>query len=115
MSPIVAGRCNFCSKQRPHFRLLKVGTNGQTICDYCLEWHAHNLDVLGGALPKGCQECGRTWEQLQEPDGLVAGRIFIVPKDGIYQALCVVCIAPYTGKRADLYRDTKFGNETLKL
>lgn len=67
------------------------------------------MDVLGGnAIPKGCQGCGATWEALNQVPGL-AVRIYIVPKDGIQALLCEDCVRPYTAKRADIYRGTKYG------
>ena len=45
---------------------------------------------------------------LSQLDPSRALRVFIVPKDGIYQMLCVDCVAPYIDKRADVYGGTKF-------
>ena len=114
---VMAVRCNFCSKERAPYQIHQVGTAGQAICDDCLEWHVHALDVLGGATPKGCQGCGKTWETMQaeSPAVEVAVSVFVVPKDGIYQMLCSACSRPYVSKRADLYRGTEFGRKTLKL
>ena len=42
-------------------------------------------------------------------------RMYVVPKDGVYQVLCLACKNTYCAKRADLYRNTKFGHEVLKL
>jgi hypothetical protein len=112
---VVNLRCNYCSKEKPAHRCHRVGTAGQICCDYCLEWHLHALDVLGGAMPKGCQECGQTWDQLRESGPLVEGRVYVVPKDGMQQVLCRVCVAKYLPKRADLYKGTQFGSETLKI
>lgn len=114
---VIAVRCNYCSRELPEFRVHRI-TNHQVICEYCLEWHFHALDFLGGeGQPKGCQECGATWEQIQlaETEPGVAGRVFVVPKDGIYQMLCRGCTAPYVGKRSDLYRGTEFGAKILKV
>jgi hypothetical protein len=106
-------RCNFCSKERPEFRVHRLQSN-QAICDHCLEWHLHALQFLGGAVPPGCQECGATWEHLCNSTPGVEVRMYVAPKDGIYQLLCARCIRPYTAKRSDLYRGTEFG-KTLKL
>jgi hypothetical protein len=85
-------------------------STGQAICEYCLDWHASALEFLGSGLtPRGCQECGATWEALRDRDPLnLAVRMYVVPKDGIYQLLCDTCVLPYTAKRADLYRGTPY-------
>lgn len=110
---IMAVRCHWCSKQRPHYRSHRLASN-QVICDYCVDWHIHALEFLGGGLPKGCQVCERTFAELHAQPG-IATRMFVVPKDGIYQVLCAACAAPYTAKRADLYTGTKFGKDQLKI
>lgn len=66
----------------------------------------HALDVMGGAMPAGCQECGAGWEEALGGDRM---HVFIVAKDGIYQVLCSKCVTPYTEKRADLYHGTAYG------
>ena len=53
--------------------------------------------------------------QLQEQILGAEVRMYVVPKDGIYQLLCAGCVKPYLPKRKDLYRGTKFGTETLKI
>jgi hypothetical protein len=66
-------------------------------------------------MPLGCQECGASWVALRDSTPGVEVRMYVVPKDGIYQLLCGQCVLPYAGKRADLYAGTKFGKETLSL
>jgi hypothetical protein len=88
-------------------RVHRLETN-QVICDYCLEWHFHSMDFLGGAVPKGCQICGTPWEALRDRTPGNAVRMYVVPKDGIQQMLCDQCILPYALKRSDIYRDTTF-------
>jgi hypothetical protein len=110
----VALRCNWCSKQRPSFRVHQLASR-QAICDYCLDWHNEALLMLAGGIPAGCQKCQRTWAQLRDETLGAEVRMYVVPKDGIYQLLCASCVKPYLPKRADLYRGTKFGSETLKL
>jgi hypothetical protein len=114
---IAAVRCNFCSRQVAPSSAHRTGTAGPLVCDNCLDWHFHALGVLGGETPRGCQECGRTWERMQaeSPAIEMAVRVFVVQKDGIYQMLCPVCAARYLPKRADLYQGTEFGRNTLKL
>jgi hypothetical protein len=85
--------------------------SNQVICDYCLEWHFHALDFLGGAVPKGCQECGRPWEEIQNPTPGSATRMYVVPKDGIQQLLCESCVLPYAAKRQDIYGNTQFSKD----
>lgn len=113
---VLAVRCNFCSKQRPSFRVHRL-TQAQVICDNCLDWHMHALDLLAGKMPPGCQCCGKTFEQLRvlSPSVEYQIRMYVLPKDGIYQVLCAECVKPYVSKRADLYKDTKFGSEVLKI
>ena len=111
---VLAVRCHYCSKQRPEFRIHRLVSH-QVICDDCLDWHANALEVLAGGVPRGCQGCGASWAQLRDSTPGVEVRMYVVPKDGIYQVLCAACVRPYTQKRGDLYRGTKFGTETLKL
>ena len=89
--------------------------SGQFICEYCLDWHHHAIAFLGGAIPRGCQECGVTWETLREVTPGIAVKMYVVQKDGIYQLLCATCCDQYLPKRADLYKGSQFGSETLKL
>lgn len=84
------------------------------MCLRCHEWHGHALRILAGEFPRGCQECGLTLEQLNTLGTGATTRMYVVPKDGIYQVLCAICKDAYCAKRADLYRATQFGSE-LKL
>lgn len=85
------------------------------VCDYCLEWHYHGLEVLGGQLPSGCQKCGTPWAILRDREPSDEVRMYVVPKDGIYQVLCRECLPQYTIKRPDLYKGTKYGRHDLNL
>lgn len=115
MSGLAVGiRCSYCSKQRPEFRVHRMAS-GQVICDDCLEWHQHALEFLGGGMPRGCQECGVSWEFLRDSTPGDEVRMYVVPKDGILQVLCAECVRAYVPKRADLYMGTKFGSEVLKI
>lgn len=106
---LVAHRCNYCSRQLPAFRVHRIAANSQVICDDCLDWHNKAIEFLaGGAIP-GCQACGASWEFLHASTLGVEIRLYVVPKDGIYQVLCATCVRPYVSQRADLYRDTRFG------
>jgi hypothetical protein len=111
---LVAVRCSFCSKERPAHRVHHL-TNGQIICDYCMEWHRNAMDVLSGGVPRGCQECGATWEFLRDSTLGVEVRMYVVPKDGIYQLLCSLCVAKYLQKVPHLNKGTRFGCEVLKI
>lgn len=66
-------------------------------------------------MPKGCQECGATWELLQECAPGADVRMYVVPKDGIMQILCASCAQPYVRKRSDLYRNTDFSQRGFPL
>jgi len=90
-------------------------TEAQTICDYCVEWHNHAIEFLAGAAPKGCSACGATWQFLRDSAPGVEVRLYVVPRDGIYQLLCGPCVRPYTAQRADLFRGTAYGQQALKI
>ena len=108
-------RCHYCSRHRTPHEIINIGTGGAKICWNCYEWHVKALGVLAGHPPPGCQECGVTFTQLKEitPGGNV--RMYLHPKDGMYQVLCRRCSDRYTPKRLDLYGDTQFGwNRKLK-
>jgi len=103
---VVTVRCNWCSIEKPEFLVHRLGS-GQVICDYCLDWHCTTLDWLGGgAIPRTCQICRTPWELTSPRD--IAAKIYVVPKDGIYQLLCEACVRPYTAKRTDLYGNTEY-------
>jgi hypothetical protein len=115
-------KCHYCSRFRPVWRVHRLGSDerpAQSICDYCLHWHNAALELLAGRALPGCQNCGLSSETLREilsqGDAAVEVRMYVVPRDGIYQVLCPTCVRPYVAKRADLYRGTPFGTEVLKL
>lgn len=112
---LVKLRCHYCSKERELFRVHRLGHNAQIICDYCLDWHNKAIEFLAGRAMPGCQGCGASWEFLRDATPGVEIRMYVVPKDGIYQVLCPACIRPYVSKRADLYRQTPFGTKALNL
>jgi hypothetical protein len=120
MTGIVAAvRCNFCSRQLPAFRVHAFGTAerpAQRVCDDCLDWHMRALGLLAGeGIPPGCQGCGATRDELMEKSGGVEYRLYVAPRDGIYQVLCRTCILPYTAKRRDLYGGTSYGATLERL
>jgi hypothetical protein len=106
---VTLSKCHYCSHFRPEWRVHRLGVAAQTICDYCLEWHHRALDVLAGRAISGCQTCGASWETLRDRSPGVEVKLYVVPKDGIYQVLCADCIQPYTGARRDLYGGTAYG------
>jgi hypothetical protein len=106
-------RCNYCSKERPRFRVHQI-TQAQTICEDCLEWHEHAFDFLAGAPPRGCQQCERTWQQISDSTPGVQVRMYVLPKDGLLQMLCADCTRIYLPQRKDLFRGTRYGAEVLK-
>lgn len=107
---VIAVRCHYCSKERPAWRVHRLAHNAQIICDYCLEWHNKAIEFLAGRAMPGCQVCGASWEFLRDAAvGSVEVRMYVVPKDGIYQVVCSTCFRPYVAKREDLYGGTPFG------
>lgn len=110
---VIAARCHWCSRQVAPSDLAHL-RSGQRMCRCCHDWHGHALAVLAGGMPRGCQECGTGIEQLHNLHGNATTRMYVVPKDGVYQVLCAACKDAYCARRADLYRDTEFGTR-LKL
>jgi hypothetical protein len=111
--PRLKVRCHYCSRFRPQWRVHQLGTPGkpaQTICDVCLDWHQRAIDVLAGNAISGCQACGATWATLRDREPGVDVRLYVVPRDGIYQVLCKACVTPYVAKRGDLYAGTAFAH-----
>jgi hypothetical protein len=92
-----------------------VDRPAQIICDDCMDWHQKAIALLAGEAITGCQGCGASWEILCDRDLDSRIPLYVVPKDGIYQVLCSLCVRPYVAKRADLYRGTAFGAEHLNL
>jgi hypothetical protein len=115
MSPAILETvvCNWCTRALPKFRVHRLMSH-QVICDYCLEWQDHAMEVLGGAVPRGCQACGTSWYDLNARSGQQV-RMYVVPKDGIFQLLCIDCVRPHLPKTKELYKGTKFGSQTLKI
>ena len=73
------------------------------------------MDVLAGGVPRGCQDCGASWEFLRDSELGDRVKMYCIPRDGIYQLLCATCVRKYAPKRADLYAGTAFGREALKI
>lgn len=107
-------RCHYCSKARHPLEIAAIGQGGAKMCVDCYQWHLSSLKAIAaGGVPPGCFECRATWDELRlrlapgdNPDEV---KMFLVPKDGIYQLLCGMCIDAYERKRADLLRGTLYG------
>jgi hypothetical protein len=97
-------QCRYCHKYRPAEELLGIAR----MCLYCREWHAHALEVLSGAVPKGCQECGLSFEQIRVSTFDADVKMYVVPLDGIYQVLCRPCCGEFVRKSRDRYQGTAF-------
>lgn len=106
--------CNWCGRARQKFRIHPLET-GQAICDYCLDWHRHAMDFLGGAPPRGCQGCCHSWEEIKAAAPGEQVRMYVVPKDGLMQLLCARCVKPYLPQTKELYKGTQFGHTALKI
>jgi len=107
---LVRVKCRACS----HFRDPREFSGGPIVgvCWRCYEGHIEGLAFLSGHIPKGCQECGRTYRELNElaqRAGLPDTRLVLERKDGIFQVLCLECDAKYFPKRRDLYGKTPDG------
>ena len=101
---MILQKCRRCSQFR-HPAEFVAGPNGY--CLHCLEWHRKALDLLAGNPPPGCQECERTFAQLEDSAG--NARMYLHVKDGLYSLLCKSCSDAYERKRADLYGGTPYG------
>lgn len=106
---VLRARCRRCG----HWRHPKEFVHNAEVgyCWHCYEWHWHAQRVIAGESPRGCQECDRTHEALEQLTGSPDVKYAMHVKDGIYQLLGVACGCDeaYTRKRADLYRGTPHG------
>lgn len=108
-------RCHYCSRFRSPGEIIRIGTGGAVMCWHCWESHLDALRILSGKPPKACGGCGVSFDVLQDaaPGGDI--KMYVHPKDGIYQLLCRTCSDRYVRQRADLYGSTEFGwREKLK-
>lgn len=112
---VMSVRCNYCSKYVSRSVARRLAGHAQIICDDCIDWHNRSIEVLAGEIPAGCQQCSRSWDLIR--DGAIGDdvRMYVVPKDGIYQLLCSLCCMPYLRLRSDFYKDTAFGRTALNL
>jgi hypothetical protein len=101
-------RCRFCSRHSNPHEFVHDPIIGY--CWHCYEWHQRALHMLAsGEMPPGCQECNRSKDELLREAGDGDLRMYVHPKDGIYQVLCKRCSDRYERKRLDLYADTPHG------
>jgi hypothetical protein len=111
---VLSTRCHYCSKFRNPHEIIPIGTGGALMCFHCYEWHTKSLNALAtGSAPPGCFECRVTWAELRARPASgdeTSVKMYLVPKDGIYQLLCRTCSDAYERKRADLLGDTVYGH-----
>jgi hypothetical protein len=112
-APIIKLRCRFCGKFRHPREFVHDAVVGY--CFDCYDWHRHALEMLTtGGFPRGCQVCGRSYDELERLNPRGDVKVTLQPKDGLYQILCQPCTADYERKRLDLYGSTPYG-EAKKL
>lgn len=112
----VGVRCQYCDKSRHPAEVNRL-PGGVMMCFNCAQWHRHAMEILAGAIPRGCQGCGATFFSMANAtnrprDNNILMRLVV--KDGIYQVLCEPCAASYRVKRKEFYRGTLFGDR-LKI
>jgi hypothetical protein len=106
---VVKSLCRVCGKFRDPREFVHDATIGY--CWTCFEWHLHAMRMLcQGVIPPGCQECGVSSEALAAAAGGADVRMYLHPKDGIYQVLCKRCSDSYERKQNRLYKDTPYGH-----
>lgn len=105
--------CRCCGKQRNPAEFVHGHVVG--MCWRCYEWHAHALEIFADprSLPKGCQECRRTYKELEHYSTTGDVKFGFHRKDGIYQVLGIACgcSRAYERKRLDMYGKTPYGFE----
>jgi hypothetical protein len=110
---VITAQCRRCSKWRSLDEFVAGGPQ-DGYCLRCLEWHRAALDHLAtGKTPSGCQECERSLDELSRAAGSADVKMYLHPKDGIYQVLCGTCSDRYEQKRRDLYARTSYGQKKL--
>ena len=108
--PIIGVRCHYCSRFFPPSQVMKFGES-MVRCFQCQQKHLDALEVLAGKPPRGCGECGITFEDLSATVATPQVPMFMHWKDGMYQLLCARCDRKYVEGRKDLYGPTRFGWE----
>jgi len=110
---VIAARCRFCSQACDPREF--AGNPATYPCWNCYQTHLKALALLQGSLLQGelrCKVCNVGQEELgaRRAHGDIPGsRMFMHPKDGIYQELCGRCSDRYERQRLDLYGDTPYG------
>lgn len=104
---IFGKRCKLCSKYIDPRELIGDVRSGY-LCWACLERHNRALDLIAANPPRGCQECGVTFEKLKETNP--EPRMMLHYRDNILEVLCFACSEKYIPKRKDLYAETEFGH-----
>ncbi len=114
MTGVIRVRCRLCSKFRDPREFIG-GSHVVGFCWDCYAWHMKAIEVLAtGKLPRGCQICERTYEELERlsPNGDVP--MTIQKRDGIYVLHCRDCGPEYERKRLDMYRGTPHGERLIR-
>ena len=103
---LVKAECRVCGKFRDPREFVHDEVVG--FCWTCYENHLIAMRLLcQGTVPPGCQECGAPSASLEAPNGDV--KMYLHPKDGIYQVLCRRCSDHYEHKQSRLYVHTPYG------
>ena len=102
------GKCPQCGRHCAPEEL--KGT--QPRCYHCQEWHEMAVNVMEASA--GCAECGKTWDQFRDEGGPAELKMYVVPRDGIYQVLCRPCCDEFVRLSRQLYAGTAFA-EKMKL
>jgi hypothetical protein len=111
LARVLHPKCRVCGRHRPVEEFV-AGGPVTGYCLRCLERNQEALDLLANrSLPQGCHVCNKSMKQLSDETPGSDVRLYLHPKDGIWQLLCAPCSDRYEHKRADLYRGTPYGHE----
>jgi hypothetical protein len=113
---IVPGeRCPYCQKFRSPLDIIRQ-PGGVNICIACEQRHLEALQAMQtGNFLGECSECGLRYDEIKARKRCgPRGEMAVHFENGRYRAMCLPCHAVYVPKRAELYRETEFGND-LKL
>lgn len=95
-------KCRRCSQ----YRFIEEFVGGGPVEGYCHEcwsWNAIEIARIRGIT--GCCDCQLTFERLKA----IGRRMFLVPKDGIYQILCQVCNDRWELLVKEMFKATRYG------
>lgn len=101
-------RCKICQKSKGKNHFVFQSDDSGNVCDDCYAWHRRAIRLLGGEIPKGCQECNRSVYEIAQASASEDVRFFVHPKDGIYQLLCARCSDAYE-RKVPIYKETLYG------